>query len=232
MISFYKQCVAEFIGTFFLVFMACGAIILEQTHPEISPLLVPLVFGGVVSVMIYAVGHISGAHFNPAVTLAFSVARHFPLQRVFGYVFCQILGAICASLLHKIIFSDANHNFGATSFDTSVAVAFGFEVIISFLLMFVIISVATDTRAKGEMAGLAIGTTVAICAAFGGPITGASMNPARSLGPAIASSQLDAIWLYLTAPVIGAVLGALAYEKIRCEEKKETPILKKGSGCC
>lgn len=176
---------------------------------------VAIAFGGVISVMVYAVGHISGAHFNPAVTLAFAVTRHFPLRHVIGYWIAQCLGAILASSFHHHLFGAADYSLGNTTFQNSWPIAFAWEAIFTFLLMFVIISVATDSRAKGEMAGLAIGTAVAICALVGDPITGASMNPARSLGPALISGQLDQLWLYILAPLVGAILGALLYERIR-----------------
>jgi aquaporin NIP len=224
----FPQYLAEFIGTFFMVFFGCGAMILSQVQPDsISSFAIPLVFGGAVSVMIYSVGHISGAHFNPAVTLAFWAAKRFPLFRVPGYIIAQFLGAISASLVHKIIWSGLAHNFGITHFFISLEVALLLEVIFSFSLMFVIISVATDSRAVGELAGIAIGSTVAICSFVGGPLTGASMNPARTLGPAIVSGNTQGIWPYLVAPVVGAVLGALTYEWIRCHKEGS-----KEHGCC
>ena len=213
--QFFKQCVAEFIGTFFLVFAGCTAIIVSQLHQNTPALAVPIAFGAVVSVMIYAVGHISGAHFNPAVTLGFAVARHFPLKRVLGYWTAQCSGALLASYFDSLIFAGQHHNFGATAFQIPTLTAFAVEVVITFLLMFVIISVATDTRAKGEMAGLAIGTAVAIGAIVGGALTGASMNPARSLAPALFAGDLHQLWLYIAAPCVGAVLGACTYEVIR-----------------
>ncbi len=224
----FSQYLAEFIGTFFMVFFGCGAMILSQINPDsISTFAIPLVFGGAVSVMIYSVGHISGAHFNPAVTLAFWAVKRFPSKRVLGYLLSQILGAIFASLIHKIIWSGLAHNFGVTHFFISWQIAFLLEVIISFSLMFVIISVATDSRAVGELAGIAIGSTVAICSFVGGPLTGSSMNPARTLGPAIVSGNISGLWFYLVAPILGTILGALTYEWIRCN--KEGP---KEHGCC
>jgi MIP family channel proteins len=215
MTGYLKQCVAEFLGTFFLVFVGCTAVIVSQLYEATPSLTIPLAFGGVVSVMIYAVGHLSGGHFNPAVTLGFAVTRHFPIKHLVGYWIAQCAGAVLASGLDDLIFGNLNHNFGATSFQISTATAFGVEVVLTFMLMFVIISVATDTRAKGEMAGLAIGSTVAIAAIVGGSLTGASMNPARSLAPALFAGELRQLWLYILAPCVGAVLGACVYEKIR-----------------
>jgi len=221
-----SQYVAEFIGTFFLVLFACGAMILASL--DITPgFVVPIIFGGTISIMIYAVGHISGAHFNPAVTIAFCVARHFPLKKVPFYILAQVLGASLASYLHYLRFGPLNHNFGATTLAVSLPLGIGVEFILSFVLMFVIISVATDTRAVGELAGIAIGLTVALCAFVGGPDTGASMNPARSFGPALLSGTLAGSWMYFIVPILGTVTGALVYEKIRCEYASES-----GHGCC
>lgn len=226
--NFIKQCLAEFIGTFALVFAGCGAIIVHQLFPqELAGLAIPIVFGAVISVMIYAVGHISGAHFNPAVTIAFSLSRHFPPKKVVGYVLAQISGGLLASLLHWVFFSDINHGFGVTQTFLPSLYAVGFEAILTFFLMFVIISVATDTRAVGEMAGLAIGTTVMMCAFFGGPITGASMNPARSIAPAIVSGNFTGLWIYIVGPILGAAFGAIVYERIRCDDK-----VQRQGGCC
>lgn len=224
----FSQYLAEFIGTYFLVFFGSGAMILHQVQPDsIVAFAIPLAFGGAVSVMIYAVGHISGAHFNPAVTISFWLTRHFPTFRVPAYILSQLLGATAASLSHKLIWGSEMHNFGMTALSTSVGVGLFVEVILSFSLMFVIISVATDTRAIGELAGIAIGSTVAICAFVGGPLTGASMNPARSLGPAFIAGNLSEQWIYIIAPILGAAFGATMYEWIRCQ--KET---KGKHGCC
>jgi len=214
--KFIKQCIAEFIGTFALVFAGCGAIIVHQLYPQALPeLAIPIVFGSVISVMIYAVGHISGAHLNPAVTIAFCISRHFPINRLIGYVLAQVGGALLASFLLYLFFKSGTVDFGVTKTVLDSSAAVGFEMILTFFLMFVIISVATDTRAVGEMAGLAIGTTVMMCSFFGGPITGASMNPARSIGPAIISGDFTNLWIYILGPIVGAAIGALVYERIR-----------------
>jgi len=227
--SFIKQCLAEFIGTFALVFAGCGAIIIHQLYPqEMVGFAIPLVFGAVISVMIYAVGHISGAHFNPAVTIAFSISRHFPPRKVIGYISAQLLGALFASFLHWLFFKNLTHNFGVTQAFLPDFSAICFEIILTFFLMFVIISVATDTRAVGEMAGLAIGTTVMMCAFFGGPLTGASMNPARSIAPALFSGEFTGLWIYILGPIVGAIIGAMVYTWIRCEDDKKDS----AEGCC
>ena len=213
-----SQYIAEFIGTFFLVFFGCGSMILSETLSTYNSSLVPFVWGGSVSIMIYAVGHISGAHFNPAVTIAFWIAKRFPKEKIIGYLSAQFAGATVASYIHSVIWG-RNHSFGMTSLNLPLETGFLVEVILSFILMFVIISVATDSRAIGELAGVAIGSTVALCAFVGGPITTASMNPARSIGPAILNWDFSNIWVYMLAPVIGATLGALIYEWIRCQKE-------------
>lgn len=213
-----SQSLAEFIGTFFLVFFGCGAIILSEINtPSSIGSMIPLVFGLVVMVMIYATGHISGAHFNPAVSFAFFVIRKIDIKKLISFSIAQTLGACLASLIHKILFSNA-HSFGATSMN-SIGTPQGYlvEVLISFCLMFVIVAVATDSRARGELAGLAIGGAVAICAFVAGPLTGASMNPARSFAPALFSQQLSTFWPYLVFPMIGTALGALCYNRIKCQ---------------
>ncbi len=220
---------AELIGTFFLVFFGCGSVILAETGMTEPGPAIPVVFGATVAIMIYAVGHISGAHFNPAVTIAFWMSGRLDVSRIPGYIFSQCLGAVLASLAHRFVWG-IGHSFGATALNTGIGPGIFLELLLSFALMFVIISVATDARAVGELAGIAIGTTVTVCAFVGGPLTGASMNPARSLGPALLSGELDMLWLYMIVPVAGTCLGALAYERIRCAQEEESG--GPGSGCC
>jgi MIP family channel proteins len=173
-------------------------------------------FGLVIMAMIYAVGHVSGAHFNPAVTFAFALTRHFPWARALGYWWAQLLGALVAAALLRGSLGDIAH-VGATLPSGSEGQSFLWELVLTFFLMFVIMAVATDTRAVGEAAAIAVGGTVGFDAMFGGPISGASMNPARSTGPAIVSGDLHALWIYIVAPVLGAALGALAYQLVRGE---------------
>ncbi len=225
---------AEAIGTFAIVFFGCGAVMVSERFPgSIAPGGVPVVFGLVVAAMIYAVGHISGAHFNPAVTLGFAVARHFPRRQVLSYLGAHFLGAIlamglCVALLPK------GQGYGATLPAAGVGQlqALGWEVVLTFFLMFVIIAVATDTRAVGTMAGAAIGVTVMLDAFVGGPVTGASMNPARSLAPALFSGRFGDLWIYFVGPIVGAILAAKFYEWIRCQAPE--PDTKGGGagGCC
>lgn len=177
---------------------------------------IALAFGLVIMAMVYAVGHVSGAHLNPAVSLAFALTRHFPGSHVAVYWGAQVAGATLAAALLRVSLGDVA-DLGATAPAGSEGQAFLWEAVLTFLLMFVIMAVATDTRAVGEAAALAIGGTVALAALVGGPVSGASLNPSRSLGPALVAGELDALWLYLVAPVVGAAFGALAYQAIRGE---------------
>jgi MIP family channel proteins len=220
-----QKCLAEFIGTYALVFFGCGSIMAAE-RLGLPGFAIPSIFGAVVAVMIYTVGHISGAHFNPAVTLAFAITRHFPLRQVIPYWLAQLLGGI-AAMAALAYMMPIGQSYGATVPSIGVGMAFAWETILSFFLMLVIIAVATDTRAEGMMAGIAIGTVVALCAYLGGPLTGASMNPARSLAPALFQHTLGSLWIYLSAPFLGATLGALAYQLMRCE----TPA-SGADGCC
>jgi aquaporin NIP len=210
------RAVAECSGAFALVFAGCGAIMVNSQTGALTHVGVALVFGLIIMVMIAATGHISGAHFNPAVTVAFALTRHFPWAETPIYLIAQLLGAVIAALALLGLFGDVA-NLGATLPAGDPWQAFGLEVIMSAFLMFVITAVATDTRAVGQLAALAIGGTVALDALFGGPISGASMNPARSLGPALVAGVWQHQWLYLVAPLLGAALGALLYQYIRLQ---------------
>jgi len=212
-----RSLAAEAIGTFALVFAGCGAIMVDAKTGSLGHLGVALAFGLVIMAMIYAVGHVSGAHFNPAVTFAFALTRHFPWPRAFLYWGAQSVGALAAALLLRASLGDLA-GVGATLPAGSQGQSFLWETVLTFFLMFVIMAVATDTRAVGEAAAIAIGGTVGLDALFGGPVSGASMNPARSLGPALAGGDLTALWLYLTAPLLGAALGAVAYQLVRGDQ--------------
>jgi MIP family channel proteins len=210
----FRRAVAEASGTFALVFAGCGAIIVNSQTGALTHVGVALVFGLVIMVMIAATGHLSGAHFNPAVTIAFALTRHFPWAETLVYLLAQFGAALAAALALRGLFGHVAH-LGATLPATSVGQAFGLELVMSAFLMFVITAVATDTRAAGQLAALAIGGTVALDALFGGPVTGASMNPARSLGPALVAGVWAHQWLYVVAPLLGAALGAFLYQCIR-----------------
>lgn len=213
-VALARATAAEAIGAFALVFVGCGAIMVDAKTGALGHLAVAVAFGGVIMVMIYALGHLSGAHFNPAVTLAFAATRHFPLRQAALYVTAQCAGAIAAAALLRWSLGDVA-DIGATTPSGSDSQALLWEGLLTFLLMLVIMAVATDTRAVGEAAAIAIGGTVAIGAIVGGPVTGASMNPARSLGPALVSGELGSTWIYVVAPVIGAALAAVTYQLLR-----------------
>jgi aquaporin NIP len=217
--SLVRSLAAEAIGTFALVFAVCGAIMVDATSHQLGHLGIALTFGLAIMVGVYAVGHISGAHFNPAVTFAFALGRHFPWRRTAGYWGAQLAGAFAAALLLRASLGDVA-DVGTTQPSGSQGQAFLWELILTFFLLFVIMAVATDTRAIGEAAAIAIGGTIALDALFGGPVTGASMNPARSIAPAVVSGNLHALWLYVAAPIVGASLGALTYQLVRGEQSR------------
>ncbi len=211
---------AEAIGTFALVFAGTGAIVANDlSGGAVSHVGVALTFGLVVMAMIYAVGDVSGAHLNPAVTFGFWLAGRLPGAQVAPYLGAQLAGALVASALVRVVYG-AHADLGATLPSGDVSQSFLLEVLITLLLMFTILSVATGAKEKGITAGIAIGAVVGLAALFAGPISGASMNPARSLGPALVSGQLQHLWVYLVAPVMGAALAVVA---CRCA---------RGSECC
>ena len=199
---------AEAIGSFALVFVGCGAIVVNDLYGgSLGNLGIGIVFGLVVMAMIYSVGNISGAHFNPAVTLGFWSAGRLQASAIFPYITGQVIGALIAALLLRLLFPE-HATLGATLPAIDSARAFVLEVLGAFVLMFVILNVSTGHQEKGIMAGAAIGGVVAMLAIFAGPVTGASFNPARSLAPALASMHLESLWLYLLAPVCGAWLAS------------------------
>jgi len=200
-----RKLAAEFLGTFALVFCGTGAIVIDQeTHGGVTHAGIAITFGLIVMCMIYALGSISGAHLNPAVSVAFTVARKFPLQQLLPYIISQMAGAVAASLVLKLLFP-TNALLGATLPAGSAMQSFILEFLLTFFLMLVIIHVATGSKEQGMFAGLAIGSVVLLEAMFAGPICGASMNPARSFAPAVVSGHLENLWVYLVATPIGAV---------------------------
>lgn len=211
---------AEAIGTFALVFVGTGAMVVDATTGgAVGHVAIGLAFGLIIMVMIYAVGDVSGAHFNPAVTVAFWRAGRFPADRVLPYVGSQCAAATLASGLLRLMFPEAG-SYGTTLPHAGVAPAFVTEVVLTFFLMFVILGITTEGRVEGPFAGVAIGGTVALAALFGGPISGASMNPARSLGPALMSGfeAMPSLVLYVVAPVLGAALAVQGCRWVRGPE--------------
>lgn len=206
-----RNYVSELIGTFALVFCGTGAIVInQQSGGAITHVGVAITFGLIVMSMIYALGSVSGAHMNPAVSLAFVVAKRFPAKELVPYVVSQVVGAVLASGTLKLLFP-ANELLGATLPAGTAMQSFVLELLLTFFLMLVIIQVATGSKEQGMFAGLAIGATVALEAMFAGPICGASMNPVRSLAPALVSGHVEHLWVYLVAPVAGAVLAVFTW---------------------
>lgn len=195
-------------GTFWIVFAGTGAIVINDATGAITHAGIALSFGLAVFAMISALGDISGAHFNPAVTLGFYFAKRFPLAKVPLYIASQLLGAFAASFVLHILFP-SHATLGATLPSGSAIQSWIFELILTLALMFVILNVSTGANEKGITAGLAIGSLIALEALFAGPICGASMNPARSLAPALMSGHIEHLWIYLTAPFIGVWIAVL-----------------------
>lgn len=206
-----RKYIAELIGTFALIFCGTGAIIINQeSGGAITHVGIAITFGLIVTTMIYTIGDISGAHLNPAVTIAFCIAKEFPIKDILPYIVSQGIGAVLASFTLHILFP-TNIELGATLPAGSDLQSFILEVILTFILMLVILRVAKGSKEQGMFAGLAIGSVVLLEAMFAGPICGASMNPIRSLAPAIVSGHLEHIWVYLLAPVLGAILAVFAW---------------------
>ena len=218
----WRRCAAEGFAAFALVTAGCGAIVTNAQYGQtLGTVGIALVFGLVIMVMVYATGHLSGAHINPAVTLAFTLTRHFSLREAAAYIAAQLAGATAAALLLLAVWTDRPASLGATLPSVGVGSALVYEAVLSAFLMFVIMAVATDTRAAGAAAAIAIGGTIGLDALFGGPVTGASMNPARSFGPALVSGEWRDFWVYVVGPVAGAAIGALAYQLIRGPQSRD-----------
>ncbi len=215
-----RKLLAECLGTFMLVFAGTGAIMINDLYGGvITHLGVALAFGLVVATIIYTYGDVSGAHVNPAVTIAFAVAGRFPNSMVVPFIIAQLIGAVIASFSLLLLFP-VHQTMGATIPSGSVLQSFVFEFILTWWLMAVILGVSTGAKEKGFIAGIVIGGVVALEALFAGPVSGASMNPARSIGPALVSGELTALWVYIAAPILGAIFAVLSCRWI------------KGDNCC
>jgi len=218
-LALWRRAGAEALAAFGLVFAGCGAIVAnDRYHGALGAVGISLVFGLVIMVMVYATGHLSGAHINPSVTIAFTLTRHFSARDAIAYVAAQLSGATMAALVLAGVWTDKPAHLGATIPTVAAGSAFLYEAILTGMLMFVIMAVATDTRAAGAGAAIAIGGVIGLDALFGGSVTGASMNPARSFGPALVSGDWHDFWVYLGGPVVGATLGAFAYQLVRGEQ--------------
>jgi aquaporin NIP len=203
-----RRYAAEMIGTFILVFCGTGAIVINEASGAITHVGIAITFGLVVLSMIYAFGDISGAHLNPAVTIAFAAARRLSVREVFPYITAQLSGALLASFTLHLLFP-LNEKLGATLPSGSPLQSFVLEIILTFILMLVILNVSSGAKEKGITAGIAIASVVGLEAMFAGPVSGASMNPARSLAPAVVSGSMQSVWIYLAAPVLGALVAVV-----------------------
>jgi aquaporin NIP len=209
---------AEAFAAFAVVFAGCGAVVANAEYDgALGSVGVALAFGLVIMAMVYATGHLSGAHINPAVTAAFTLTRHFPAREAAAYVAAQLTGALLAALLLVAVWPEQPAALGATVPTVGAGSALVYELVSTAFLMFVIMAVATDTRAVGAGAAIAIGGTVGLDALFGGAVTGASMNPARSFGPALVAGEWTEFWVYVAGPIAGAGVGAVAYQLVRGE---------------
>jgi aquaporin NIP len=219
--SLARRCFAEGLATFALVFAGCGAIVLDSERGgSLGATGIAAAFGLGIMAMIYATGHLSGAHINPAVSAAFSATRHFPLREAAVYVPSQLAGAVAGALLLRLVWHGTPADLGATLPSVGTGSALVYEAVMTGFLMFVIMAVATDTRAIGAAAAIAIGGTVALDSLFGGGVTGASMNPARSFGPALVAGAWQDFWIYIVGPLLGALAAAFAYELVRGRDAK------------
>ncbi|KAK4416426.1 putative aquaporin NIP-type [Sesamum alatum] len=225
-----QKVVAELIGTYFVIFAGCGSVAVNKlyggtvTFPGVC-----VTWGLIVMVMIYTVGHVSGAHFNPAVTLTFAIFRRFPWKDVPLYIIAQLMGSILASCTLASMFDVTKEAYFGTLPVGSNRQSLAIEIVISFLLMFVISGASTDNRAVGDMGGLAVGMTIMLNVFVAGPISGASMNPARSIGPGIVKHEFRGVWVYIVGPIIGMVAGGFVYNLIRFTNKPISELARTGS---
>ncbi|GAB2252690.1 hypothetical protein Droror1_Dr00005537 [Drosera rotundifolia] len=229
-IPFAQKMIAEVLGTYFLVFAGCASVMMNADKDNVITLPgIAIVWGLAVMVMIYSVGHISGCHINPAVTIAFAACGRFPWKQVLPYVASQVVGSVLANGTLRLVFRGKDDVFAGSSPAGSDLQSVVLEFIITFYLMFVISGVATDNRAIGELAGLAVGATILLNVIIAAPVTSASMNPARSLGSAIVWNRYKGIWIYIVGPTCGAICGAWVYNLIRFTDKPLRELTKTGS---
>ncbi len=218
-----KKYLSEFIGTFILIFAGTGVVIVNQEMADVVTLPgISACWGLIILATVYAFGDISGNHINPAVTIAFAVDKRFEWKEVPPYIIAQLLGAFSASLLLHFLFP-ASAGLGLTQPSGSIMQSFILEVVMTFILLLVILRVSTGAKEKGITAGIVIGSTVAFLVLFGGPVSGTSLNPTRSIAPAVIAGNFNALWVYIVAPVVGAVLAVLVHRVIHTEESVPVP---------
>ncbi|XP_050287507.1 nodulin-26-like [Quercus robur] len=218
--AFMQKLMAEVVATYIMIFAGCASVLTNLNYENVVGLVgISMTWGLVVMALVYTVGHVSGAHFNPSVTISFAIYKRFPWKQVPGYILAQVLGSTLASGTLRLIFNGHENQFFGTMPAGSDLQAFVMEFIITFFLLFIISGVATDSRAVGKLGGLVVGSTVLLNVLFAGPITGASMNPARTLGPAIIHNKYRGLWIYMIAPVLGGISGASAYNFLRMPDK-------------
>ncbi|CAK9150635.1 unnamed protein product [Ilex paraguariensis] len=228
-VTLVQKLIAEAIGTYFIIFAGCGSVAVNKIYGSVTFPGICVTWGLIVMVMVYSVGHISGGHFNPAVTIAFAIYRRFSWKEVPMYIIAQLLGSILASCTLSAILNVTLQSYFGTVPVGSNGQSLALEIVISFLLMFVISGVATDNRAIGELAGITVGMTITLNVFVAGPISGASMNPARSIGPALVKHVYTGLWVYIIGPIIGTILGGFAYNLIRFTDKPLRELTKSGS---
>ncbi|TWT98820.1 MIP/aquaporin family protein [Neorhodopirellula pilleata] len=220
-LSLPRRCVCEIVGTYCLVLLGCGAMVVEAQTGALTHVGVATVWGLIVLTMIYSIGDLSGAHLNPAVSIAFAALGRLPFRDAMAYSVAQSLGATLAALSLRAVLGVGEEKLGATMTLLPAASAWGVEAMMSAILMWIVMGVSTGAKEKSITAGLAVGATIAMEAFVAGPLTKASMNPARSLGPAIGAGYFDGLWLYLTAPIAGALIGGFLYRWVRVETEPE-----------
>ena len=219
-----RRCLAEFFSTFCLVLLGCGAMAVDSRTGALTHVGIAIAWGLAVMVMIYAVGGVSGAHMNPAVTIAFATQKRLPIRDALGYVPAQCLGALCGAFAIRAALGLDQSMLGATSvqLELSPIVGLVIEFFLSAILMFVVMGVSTGAKEETITAGIAVGATIALEAMVAGPLTKASMNPARSFGPAVASGDVSELWIYIVGPIAGTIVGAIASQILRTNEHRVT----------